>query len=133
MYHPKRCTPVLIVERVEPTRDFFHKRLGWPVLMEVPHGEAIGFAQVELGPVEIMIQTRASVAEDLNVAFESVNLSNTTLYIEIDDVEQVVAVLEGLDVVVPLRKTWYGMHEISVREPGGNIIGFASKLPTPTA
>ena len=133
MYHPKRCTPVLIVERVEPTRDFFHKRLGWPVLMEVPHGETIGFAQVELGPVEIMIQTRASVAEDLNVAPESVKLSNTTLYIEIDDVEQVVSVLEGLDVVVPLRKTWYGMHEISVREPGGNIIGFASKLPTPTA
>ena len=133
MYHPKRCTPVLIVERVEPTRDFFHKRLGWPVLMEVPHGETIGFAQVELGPVEIMIQTRASVAEDLNVAFESVNLSNTTLYIEIDDVEQIVSALEGLDVVVPLRKTWYGMHEISVREPGGNTIGFASKLPTPTA
>jgi len=133
MYHPKRCTPVLIVDRVEPTRDFFHERLGWPVLMEVPHGETIGFAQVELGPVEIMIQTRASVAEDLNLPFESVNLSNTTLYIEIDDVEQVVSVLEGLDVVVPLRKTWYGMHEISVREPGGNTIGFASKLPTPTA
>jgi uncharacterized glyoxalase superfamily protein PhnB len=126
MYHPKRCTPVLIVDRVEPTRDFFHKRLGWPVLMEVPHGETIGFAQVELGPVEIMIQTRASVAEDVNV-------SNTTLYIEIDDVEQVVSALEGLEVVVPLRKTWYGMHEISVREPGGNTIGFASKLPTPTA
>jgi uncharacterized glyoxalase superfamily protein PhnB len=133
MYHPERCTPVLIVDRVEPTRDFFHKRLGWPVLMEVPHGETIGFAQVELGPVAIMIQTRASVAEDLNLPFESVNLSNTTLYIEIDDVEQVVSALEGLDVVVPLRKTWYGMHEISVREPGGNIIGFASKLPTPTA
>jgi uncharacterized glyoxalase superfamily protein PhnB len=133
MYHPERCTPVLIVDRVEPTRDFFHKRLGWPVLMEVPHGETIGFAQVELGPVAIMIQPRASVAEDLNLPFESVNLSNTTLYIEIDDVEQVVSALEGLDVVVPLRKTWYGMHEISVREPGGNIIGFASKLPTPTA
>ncbi len=133
MYHPKRCTPVLVVDRVEPTRDFFHKRLGWPVLMEVPHGESVGFAQVELGPVEIMIQTRASVAEDLSVPLESVKLSNTTLYIEIDDVEQVVPVLEGLDVVVPLRKTWYGMHEISVREPGGNVIGFASKLPTPTA
>jgi len=133
MYHPKRCTPVLIVENVEPTRDFFHKRLGWPVVMEVPHGETIGFAQVELGPVEIMIQSRASVAEDLNVPFESVKLSNTSLYIQIDDVEQVVPVIADLHVVVPLRKTWYGMHEISVIEPGGNTIGFASKLPTPTA
>lgn len=133
MYHPKRCTPVLIVERVEPTRDFFHKRLGWPVLMEVPHGETVGFAQIELGPVEIMIQSRASVAEDTNVALESVKLSHTSLYIEIDDIEAVVPVIADLDVVVPLRKTWYGMHEMSVREPGGNIIGFASKLPTPTA
>lgn len=133
MYHPKRCTPVLIVENVEPTRDFFHKRLGWPVSMEVPHGETIGFAQVELGPVEIMIQSRASVAEDLNVPFESVKLSTTSLYIEIDDVEQVVPAIADLHVVVPLRKTWYGMHEISVLEPGGNTIAFASKLPTPTA
>ena len=69
----------------------------------------------------------------MNVPLDSVKLSFTSLYIEIDDIEAIVPVIADLDVVVPLRKTWYGMHEMSVREPGGNIIGFASKLPTPTA
>jgi hypothetical protein len=38
------------------------------------------------------------------------------------------ATFADADVVLPLRRTPYGMHEIGVREPGGNIVVFASRL-----
>src|SRR5712692_8691028 len=34
--------------------------------------------------------------------------------------------LEGVEVVVPVRKTFYGANEIAVREPAGNVIIFAA-------
>jgi hypothetical protein len=34
----------------------------------------------------------------------------------------------GAPVVVPRRKTFYGMEEIGVREPGGNSVTFAQPV-----
>lgn len=33
--------------------------------------------------------------------------------------------MEGFEVVVPRRSTFYGAEEVFVREPGGNVVGFA--------
>jgi hypothetical protein len=37
--------------------------------------------------------------------------------------------VKGADVLVPERTTFYGMREIWVREPGGNVVGFAARTP----
>ncbi len=128
-------TPVLIVERVEPTRDFFRDRLGFTEMMSVPHGEGIGFSMLQQGAVEVMVQSHASVIDD--VGHDAARAVNETisgrgavgLYVQVSDVELVVPAVADADVIVPLRKTSYGMHEIAVREPGGHAITFASRLP----
>jgi Pyruvate/2-oxoacid:ferredoxin oxidoreductase gamma subunit len=51
------------------------------------------------------------------------------LYIRVSDVAAIVPSVADADVIVPLRKTFYGMHEITVREPGGHAVTFASELP----
>ena len=51
------------------------------------------------------------------------------LYMSVSDVELVVPAIADTDVLVPLRKTFDGMHEITVREPGGHSVTFASRLP----
>ena len=51
------------------------------------------------------------------------------LYVRVSNVELVVPAVADADVIVPLRKTFYGMHEITVREPGGHAVTFASELP----
>ena len=38
--------------------------------------------------------------------------------------------LEGAEVVVPERVTFYGMRELFVRSPGGHMIGLAQPEPT---
>jgi hypothetical protein len=35
-----KATPILVVDAVEPSRQFFCERLGYEVIVEVPHGDA---------------------------------------------------------------------------------------------
>jgi uncharacterized glyoxalase superfamily protein PhnB len=127
--------PVLVVERVEPSRDFFRDRLGFTQTAVVMHDDGLGFAMLEKDGVTVMIQSHAAVVED--VGHDAARAMNetisgrgaATLFITVNDVELVVPVIADAGVIVPLRKTFYGMHEITVREPGGHAVTFASRLP----
>ena len=127
--------PVLIVERVEPTRDFFRDRLGFTQTTVIAEGDALGFAMLEKDGITVMIQSHASVIEDVGPdAARAVNETISGrgavgLYFAVSDVELVVPAVADAGVIVPLRKTFYGMHEITVREPGGHAVTFASRLP----
>ncbi len=127
--------PVLIVERVEPTRDFFRDRLGFTPTAVVPHDDGLGFAMLEKDGVVVMIQSHAAVIEDVGPdAARAMNETISgrgaaTLFITVSDVELIVPSIADADVIVQLRKTFYGMHEITVREPGGHAVTFASRLP----
>jgi uncharacterized glyoxalase superfamily protein PhnB len=127
--------PVLIVERVAPTRDFFRDRLGFVQTTVIADGDELAFAMLEKDGVEVMIQSHASLLEDVGAdAARAVNETISGrgavgLYVTVSDVGLVVPSIADADVIVPLRKTFYGMHEITVREPGGHSITFASPLP----
>jgi len=126
--------PVLIVERAEPTRDFFRDRLGFAQVAEVPHAGRLGFAMLEKDDVTVMVQSHASVIAD--VGHDAARAINETisdrgaaaLFVTVSQVELIVPQIADAEVIVPLRKTFYGMHEITVREPGGHAITFASRL-----
>ncbi|HTW82508.1 MAG TPA: VOC family protein [Candidatus Sulfotelmatobacter sp.] len=128
--------PVLIVETVEPTRDFFRDRLGFSQVAEVPHEGHLGFAMLEKDGVTVMVQSHASVIADVgHDAARAVNATMSgrgaaTLFVTVNEIELLVPAVADADVLVPLRKTFYGMHEITIREPGGHAITFASRLAT---
>jgi uncharacterized glyoxalase superfamily protein PhnB len=119
----RKLTPVLVVDRVEPAAAFWRERLGFEQQFEVPHGDAVGFVSLAQGDVEIMYQSRASVADDLPAL--AAGPHQTVLFIEVDDLDAVERAMAGVEIVSPRRTTFYGMHEIAVREPGGNVVVFA--------
>ncbi len=119
----RKLTPVLIVDRVEPAAAFWRDRLGFEQTMEVPHGDGLGFVGLQQGGVEIMYQTRASVADDLPSLAQGEY--RTVLFIEVADLDAVERAMAGVEIVNPRRTTFYGMHELAVREPGGNVVVFA--------
>jgi uncharacterized glyoxalase superfamily protein PhnB len=121
----RRLTPVLIVDRVEPAAAWWRERLGFEQTMEVPHGDALGFVGLQQGNVEIMYQTRASVADDLPPLAQAEY--RTVLFIEVDDLDAVERAMAGVEIVNPRRTAFYGMHELAVREPGGNVVIFAQR------
>jgi uncharacterized glyoxalase superfamily protein PhnB len=120
----KSLTPVLCVEAIEPVLPFWLERLGFEKTAEVPHGDRLGFVILRKGDVEIMYQTRESVAADVP-ALADTPLGGAFLYLHVEDLDAVAQALEGIAPVVPRRKTFYGADEIIVREPGGNVVTFA--------
>lgn len=119
----KRITPVLLVDEIEPCLAFWDA-LGFDKTAEVPHGDRLGFVILEKSGLEVMYQTRASVAEDIPALADAPG-GGTFLFLEVMDLEATIEAIAGAPVVFPRRKTFYGMDEICVREPGGNVVTFA--------
>jgi len=131
----KKLTPVIIVEEIEPCLSFWADRLGFRKTAEVPEAEKLGFVILEKQNVEVMYQTRLSVAKDVGIAAEgtmqphsgSINpdKDRVSLYIQAEKLDDLITALEGCEVVVPERTTFYGAREFGVREPGGTVVLFA--------
>ena len=127
----KQLTPVLIVDEVEPCVKFWTDRLGFDITNKVPADDGkLIFASVQLGSIEIMYQTVASITGD-TVASASdkkafrLEPQQATLYIEVGDLGQVESKLRGERQVMPRRKTFYGAAEIGYADPAGNIVIFS--------
>ena len=126
----RKMTPVLIVERIEPALQLWVDRLGFEKTAEVPEGDHLGFVILSREGLEIMYQTRESVQTEIATADLPRGLmppagSQTSLFCEVANLEEIRKKLEGFDVLLPYRKTFYGSEELWMREPGGHIVGFA--------
>jgi hypothetical protein len=47
------------------------------------------------------------------------------LFVEVPDIDAIAAALDGENIVMPRRKTFYGATEIGYHEPGGHYVTFA--------
>ena len=121
----KKITPVLYVNEVEPSVDFWVKRFGFQKTVEVPDGSRLGFAIVQKGNVELMYQSFASAEKDAPALAKDISGQRTFLYVEVEKLDDVIAALKGVNIVLPVRTTFYGAKEIGVKDPAGHMIVFA--------
>jgi uncharacterized glyoxalase superfamily protein PhnB len=122
----QHLTPVLVVEEVEPCLRFWTERLGFTAENQVPgdNGRLV-FASAKAGDVEIMYQSRASVLSERPDAADELVGHSTVLFITVDDLVRIEKAVAGAPVVKPRHDTFYGSTEMYVKEPGGNLVGFA--------
>jgi uncharacterized glyoxalase superfamily protein PhnB len=120
-----KITAVLLVEEVEPCISFWVDRLGFQKTMEVPEGSKIAFVILQKGNIELMYQTFDSVKKDDPNFADIMRKGPTFLYVEVSNIDETIAALKGVPVVMPLRTTFYGAKEIGVKDPGNHIITFA--------
>ena len=113
------------MEKIEPCLSFWVDRLGFTKVTEVNEGDALGFVILTLGHIEVMLQSRASLAKDIPALAQG-EFPASVLYFGITGLEEIEKKLEGVEVVVPRRETFYGAREIWVRAPGGHVVAFAS-------
>ncbi len=128
----KRITPVLLVSEIEPLVPFWVERLGFTKTIEVPDGNKLGFVAFQKGPAEVMYQTYASVEKDAppTIAAQA-RKGPTYLYIEVDNLDAVLAGMKDVKKVMPERTAFYGMKEFAVQDPGGHFITFAQSVAAP--
>jgi hypothetical protein len=116
---------VLLVDAIEPCLPFWVDRLGFEKTVEVPEGSRLGFVILAKEAVEVMYQTRESLRKDVPALADFPPRNTALLFIEVGDIATVERAMRGVEIAVPRRKTFYGMDEIGVREPGGNVVVFA--------
>jgi len=122
----RHLTPELVVDDVEPCLRFWTEKLGFTAENQVPgdNGRLV-FASARAGDVEVMYQTRASVLAERPDAADEVVGHSTVLFITVDDLDPIEASVSGAPIVKPRHDTFYGSTELYVKEPGGNLVGFA--------
>lgn len=120
----RKIVPIIAVEAIEPCLSFWTDRLGFTLVVQVPHEDRLGFVILARDGLEVMYQTRASIGADAPGIAPSGG-AGITLYLDVDDINAVERAIAGFDVVVPRRTTFYGADEIFVRAPCGTVVGFA--------
>jgi uncharacterized glyoxalase superfamily protein PhnB len=120
-----KLTPVLLVPEIEPCLRFWVDRLGFEKTVEVPEGDRLGFIILQNGAVELMYQSHASVAKDAPPSLQGLRQGPTHLYVEVADLQQVLAAMEGVEMAMPVRTTFYGAKEAGFKDPAGHIVIFA--------
>jgi uncharacterized glyoxalase superfamily protein PhnB len=127
-----RITPVLLVNEVEPEIPFWVDRLGFTKTMAVPDGNKLAFVAFQKGSTEVMYQTYASVEKDAPPSMAAQSRKGPTyLYVEVDNLDAVLAEMKDLKHVMPERTAPYGMREFAVQDPGGHFITFAQAVAAP--
>ena len=125
----KRITPVLLVKDIEPIVPFRVDRLGFAKTIEVPDGNKLGFVAFQKGTAEVMYQTYASVEKDAPSSMSAqARKGPTYLYMEVDNLDAVLAAMKDAKIVMPVRTAFYGMREFGVQDPGGHFITFAQPV-----
>lgn len=120
----KSLAPILVVEDIAPSLEFWADALGFAVTTTVPEAAPHAFAIVERDGVEVMLQTIASVDEDMRLG--AAGEGRAILFITVESIDAVLAALPAAEIVVPRRETFYGADEVFLRAPGGHVVGFAA-------
>jgi uncharacterized glyoxalase superfamily protein PhnB len=125
----KRITPVLLVSEIEPMLPFWVDRLGFTKTIEVPDGNKLGFVAFQKGSVEVMYQTYATVEKSAPPSMAAAARKGPTyLYIEVENLDSVLASMKDVAIVMPVHTAFYGMKEFGVQDPGGHFITFAQPV-----
>jgi uncharacterized glyoxalase superfamily protein PhnB len=94
------------------------------VTAEVPDEGKLAFAALQTGTIELMYGSYASLEKEPAVA-SSYQRGTGFLFIEVDDLDAVLAAMQGAPTVTPLHQTFYGSTEFTVKDPAGHLITFA--------
>ena len=121
----KKITSLLFAEEIEPCLKFWMERLGFEKTIDVPEGNKLAFAILQKDGVELMYQTYSSAEKDVSAVSPEVRKGPSFLYVEVENLDQIVSAMKGAEVVMPVRTTFYGAKEIGIRDPTGHIVTFA--------
>ncbi len=120
----KRLTPNLYTDDVAACASFWMERMHFEKTAEVPAGETLAFAALQLGTIELMYGSYASLDAEPGVA-PPYQRGTSFLFLEVDDLDAVFAAMHGAPVVTPVHQTFYGSTEFTVKDPAGHCITFA--------
>ncbi|MBN2467165.1 MAG: VOC family protein [Deltaproteobacteria bacterium] len=138
----KELTPILMVEDVNETVDYYASLLGFQFAKAVvsgttelvfrrEEGQRYDYAMMKRDGVEIMFQAQKSISADIPALEGLAVMASLLLYIKVTDARQLYdAISDKAIVIKPLTTTFYGRDEFFIKDCNGYILGFASSVPS---
>lgn len=139
-------TPNLMVSNLSDSLAFYCDLLGFSLRMAVTadrkvisdgsRSDDLIYAQIVRGNAELMLQFKESMVQDNPAAFpaDTQTGGSVTLYIQGESVGTLAATLRGrADIIRDPEISWYGMRELTIRDPDGYIIVFGEPSGPPPA
>lgn len=124
----RKIQSVLLVDRIEPCLEFWVEKLGFEVGARVEGEDHLEFAALNRDEVEVLFRTRDSLHDDTPGLVEcDEHQPWVVMYLEVDDLDDLMPMLEGVEIVVPIRETIFGTREIFIREPSGRILAISAR------
>jgi uncharacterized glyoxalase superfamily protein PhnB len=122
-------TPNMMVDNVRATVDWYASVLGFEAETEVPGDDGPVFAILRRDAVVLMFQVRSSLEGDLPILQDVPIGSSQTLYIEVDNVEDLRRLVgDRAQVVKDLHDTFYGTREFYFTDINGYILAFSQPM-----
>lgn len=118
----RRLVPLLHVERIEDSLPFWCERLGFEPTMQVRDPDGLGFVLLVRDGVQIMLQSEANVRRETPQLAKHPAPGAGLLYLEVDALDEWVAMVDPDSVLVPTRRTSYGAREVALRDPAGYTV-----------
>jgi uncharacterized glyoxalase superfamily protein PhnB len=126
----KKITPILYAKEVEPCVKFWVERLGFEKTVEVPDGDKLGFAILQKGDLELMYQRLGDPKDDATFKAQA-GKGPTFLYVEVESLDATLNAMRGVEIVIPVHESFYGMKEFGVKDPAGHFVLFAQPSAAP--
>jgi len=121
-------TPNLIVEDMAAALHFYTEVLDFQVIASVPESGLADWAMLQKDEVMLMFQTVDSIKEDMPALAIQKGMAGT-FYCKVKHVQSLFdKVGHHAKIVVPMRKTFYGMLEFTVQDLNGFYLTFAEEI-----
>lgn len=125
----KILVPVLMVEDVGKTLEFYEGVLGFRRVGTVPEKPPFIFGEVIRGDVKVMFQESKSFGEDLPDLRGRPIGGTFTLYVEMEGVRQLYDEIKGkVKIIKDINETFYGTREFYIADVNGYIVGFSERV-----
>lgn len=122
----KSLSPNIFVRDINNTISYY-KQLGFELRATVPEEGDLVWAMMNCGEVTFMFQSFDSLGEDLPEISRLAG-GSLLLYIQIEDIRKYHdSIVEKVDVLKGLEKTFYGATEFSIKDLNGYILTFAEE------
>jgi len=118
----KNCIPLLNVEDVPSSIEFYHDLFGFEVVNKAEYNGALRWARIECGQISLMLNQPDGV--DSTQRRQRNNYSDAVFYFDVDDARQSHAQCkaDSFD-VSEISHEEYGW-EFFIRDPDGYVLGF---------
>ena len=140
-----KITANLVVGSVNESLNFYEGVLGFSLVLGVPEGSRrivttregdapLGFAIIRRDDVELMLQSRKSLSEELPAFGEQSIGGSLTIYIRVADAGKLYEdIADKVTVIQDPHTTFYGTEQFYIRDCTGYVLTFASQQKEPTA